>query len=107
MKKLMLVALLVFTMGCAIKKPCEPIRIPYPVYVPIADCDNIQLLKSATDVCIADATVEHVGVNGLCQYAIDYKKLNTCKKNLSETLGQEILDCQEANAKAKAIMDGK
>ena len=104
MKNLMLVALLIFTMGCAVKTRIVTVREPYPVYVPTADCDNIQLLKSSTDVCITNATVEHIGVNGLCQYAIDYKKLNACIKNLSETLGQEILDCQEANAKAK--MDG-
>lgn len=105
MKRLMITTLLLLTMGCAVKT--RIVQVPFAVYVPIADCDNIQMLKDATDICIANATVEHVGINGLCQYAIDYKKLNTCMKNLSETLGQEILDCQESNAKAKSIMDGK
>ena len=81
-------------MGCAVKTRIVTVREPYPVYVPTPDCDNIQLLQDATDICRREATTQHIGVNGLCQFAIDFKKLDACLKNMSETLAQEVLDCR-------------
>jgi hypothetical protein len=101
MKKLLLAALLVATMGCACKKVVVNIPVEVPVYVPVPDCDELQVLANAIKVCTPEARVDTGDVQGLCQQAIDGQKMRACLENFGITIDQEVLDCKAVADKLK------
>jgi hypothetical protein len=101
MKKLILAALLVAMTGCAAKHPPIITPIPINVYVPVPDCDNLQLLADAIMVCLPEARIDTGDVQGLCQLAIDSQKMRACLEDFGVAIRQQVVDCREIVEKAK------
>jgi hypothetical protein len=97
MKRFILAALLVAMTGCAVKQ--APVLIPVEkiVYVPVPDCNNLQVLTDAIKLCLPEVRVDTADVQGLCQLAIDSQKMRSCLEDLGIVIDQQVIDCRKAN----------
>jgi hypothetical protein len=96
------VALIVTLGSCTMHKPI-PITIPVEVkvLVPVADCDQLQVLSEAIKICTPPIREDSGDVKGLCQAAIDAEKMRACLADFGITIDQEVLDCRASVDKLK------